>query len=483
MSNSMMNDTWVEVIAAWGDHVLSVHHAPLESVGQDGWFVLGDGEEEGGQRRGDSKSRTCDFYLPRGAMTVARLALISFDGAKAQVNVPHGAEGSLERESQELTSFESLRGDPSVLGTSMLGVTLESGAIVHVDLGSISFHVSLCPAEEVPNATRAAFDKAAAGWFAATFATAAAFFGTLIYSMPDMGLLADEELNPKRLLAIQQYLDASAERERQREEPRVDGERESAAQGEADKPAEINAASGPKTDNPRPAKSGKAGGGPSREEILNEARQGLMVAVLLEDAATFTEFVRAGSLADLSPDHATELFIDGIGEGSGMGMLSGRGAGAGGLGAGVGIDDIGGGLTGGGGTMKHGWGRDGIGMGCCGRDGGGGHRAKAPIIRIPPPTTSGRLPPSAIQRVVRQNFGRFRMCYEEGLRKNPSLEGRVAVRFLIGSDGRVTTASPAAALPDPSVTSCVVSAFRGLSFPKPENGTVSVTYPIAFTPG
>jgi hypothetical protein len=38
-------------------------------------------------------------------------------------------------------------------------------------------------------------------------------------------------------------------------------------------------------------------------------------------------------------------------------------------------------------------------------------------------------------------------------------------------------------LPDPAVTACVTSAFRGLSFPAPENGIVTVIYPIVFTPG
>ena len=36
-------------------------------------------------------------------------------------------------------------------------------------------------------------------------------------------------------------------------------------------------------------------------------------------------------------------------------------------------------------------------------------------------SVSGRLPPEVIQRIVRQNFGRFRLCYENGLRSNPNL--------------------------------------------------------------
>ena len=99
-------------------------------------------------------------------------------------------------------------------------------------------------------------------------------------------------------------------------------------------------------------------------------------------------------------------------------------------------------------------------------------------------SVSGRLPPEVIQRIVRQNFGRFRACYEAGMRNNPNLAGRVAVNFVIGRDGSVGQANNAGSdLPDSAVVSCVVRAFYGLSFPAPESGIVTVSYPIAFAPG
>ena len=99
------------------------------------------------------------------------------------------------------------------------------------------------------------------------------------------------------------------------------------------------------------------------------------------------------------------------------------------------------------------------------------------------PVTSGRLPPEVIQRVVRQNFGRFKACYEGGLRGNPNLQGRVAVRFVINHEGSVSNvANGGSDLPDAGVVSCVTRSFYGLSFPQPENGIVTVTYPIVFSP-
>jgi hypothetical protein len=104
-------------------------------------------------------------------------------------------------------------------------------------------------------------------------------------------------------------------------------------------------------------------------------------------------------------------------------------------------------------------------------------------VRMGSVSVSGRLPPEVIQRIVRQNFGRFRLCYEKGLEADPKLAGRVAVRFVIGRDGAVSNVADAGSdMNSPSVVSCVTRAFQGLSFPEPEGGIVSVTYPIIFSP-
>ena len=97
---------------------------------------------------------------------------------------------------------------------------------------------------------------------------------------------------------------------------------------------------------------------------------------------------------------------------------------------------------------------------------------------------NGHLPAEVVQRIVRQSFGSFRTCYEKGLRTNPSLVGRVTVKFVIGHDGQVGTAADGGSdLPDPAVVNCVVRAFLGLFFPAPEGGIVTVVYPLVFSPG
>ncbi len=95
---------------------------------------------------------------------------------------------------------------------------------------------------------------------------------------------------------------------------------------------------------------------------------------------------------------------------------------------------------------------------------------------------SGRLPPEVIQRIVRSNFGRFRVCYQSALKNNPNLQGRVSVRFVISRSGTVNSVSGSGDIPDQSVVACVTRAFYSLTFPQPEGGIVTVSYPIVFTP-
>ena len=157
---------------------------------------------------------------------------------------------------------------------------------------------------------------------------------------------------------------------------------------------------------------------------------------------------------------------------SGFG-LSGIGDGSG-TGEGIGLGSVG--------TLGHSGTGTGQGFGS-GHGRLGGSRAAPPKVRTSGASVSGRLPPEVIQRIVRQNFGRFRMCYEQALRRDPTLEGRVVVRFVIGRDGSVTNVSAGGDFPDPSVPNCVAKAFYGLTFPQPEGGIVSVSYPIVFSPG
>jgi hypothetical protein len=157
--------------------------------------------------------------------------------------------------------------------------------------------------------------------------------------------------------------------------------------------------------------------------------------------------------------------------------LSGVGEGGGGRREGIGLGDIGaigrGAGTGSGQGYGSGSGRL-----------GGAPRARAPQVRLGETQVSGGLAPEIVRRIVRQNFGRFRMCYEAGSRHDPNLRGTVRVRFVVAPDGSVASAADAGSdLPDGAVAACVTRAFRGLSFPPPPAGVATVVYPITFAAG
>ncbi len=237
----------------------------------------------------------------------------------------------------------------------------------------------------------------------------------------------------------------------------------------------------------------------AREEALSDAARFGMIGLLGQGpttpAAAWSPDLEAhgrDSIAALGNMWGPEM---GSYQGAyGLG-LSGVGEGGGGRGEGIGLGTIGtlghtsgppGSGTGGDGSQSSGrggsWG-GGDWIGSIGRLGRGSHRTKPPRMWWDGTSVIGRLPPEAIQRIIRQNFGRFRLCYEDSLRHNTTLAGRVTVRFVIGRDGAVSSVSNGGSdIAEPAVVSCVVRSFYGLSFPQPEGGIVTVTYPIMFSP-
>lgn len=172
------------------------------------------------------------------------------------------------------------------------------------------------------------------------------------------------------------------------------------------------------------------------------------------------------------------LGLSGTGEGGGFHAVA-IGLGTLGLGEGGGMGSSG---TWG---VGHGYGACGCGEGDPSGHGrlGGGHTVKAPRVRVGATTVNGRLPPEVIQSVVRSNMGRFRACYEQSLRPQPSLQGRVTTKFAIARDGTVPFAVDAGSdVPDAALIACIGRAFESLSFPRPEGGVATVVYPLILAP-
>jgi hypothetical protein len=455
----------IEVTVLWGTNVLHVSHLSPPRA-----FSVGHGD--GG---------SVDFVVPAELAPLASAEIVAFDGRTARVVAPRGTE--LRAPNREVLGVaEDAEGRRSAV--------LAEGAAAEVSFGELSFRVAIVTAgKRLPRAV-VGDARGLGSSFLATFAAVATVLGTLAYYTPALGSTLDEGLDKERLATMLAILNANAEREEKLTPSQGDA---SSAQGGG---TPGTAAKGPEGKMGRPDKPSTqkrfaiAGSGEvvlSRTQLIADAMNFGTVGLLNTMNSRAVPQALWGADVPNGPDTRDawgEMFGESIDESGGTGGLglSGPGSGGGGYGDQIGLRSIGTCGT----NCGMGPGTTGIGPGMGGSIGrkGPGHVAKAPSVRPGVTTVSGHLPPEVIQRIVRQNYGRFRQCYESGLRTNPNLTGRVSARFVIGRDGAVTNVSNGGSdLPDASVTSCVLSAFYGLSFPSPDNGIVTVAYPIFLVPG
>lgn len=87
-----------------------------------------------------------------------------------------------------------------------------------------------------------------------------------------------------------------------------------------------------------------------------------------------------------------------------------------------------------------------------------------------------------IRQVIHQHRNEVRYCYELELTRNPKLQGKTAVKFLISGSGAVTASRVVeSTVRSSQLDDCVAGRVRMWQFPKPPGGgTVTVTYPFVF---
>lgn len=460
----------IEVALAWGEAVVEVRHlSPGERL------TCGPGPGSG-------------LTLPE-TLCEETFELVGADLLGAAVlRFPRSRSGIYRLGEGSEFSLAEVTGATGPLGS----VPLTEGSLVRVEFGALMLTVTTFRAEAtLPRAPLAGFERETLGYFGLSLSVFGSFLATLAYFVPPHGLLDDAEIQKDRLVDLSHYMRALSEREKEREERTRSAEEVSAPSG-GNTAASPGAAGAMGTPRPRMAPGRAAFGGPKSEATelargaaVEEARHFGMNALL---AAGFSGavFERDRSLATDDVSARGDLFSASIGEVAGSGLgLHGLEESGGGNGPSVGMNSLFAGNVLG--TNCPGNVPCGGGLGEFGRSvgrSGSGHVVRSP--RVTPEgavTLNGRLPAEVIRRTVRQNFGRFRFCYERGLAQNPSSEGRVAVRFVIGRDGSVSNVSTAANELGSAVGGCLVESFYGLSFPPPEGGIVTVTYPLLFSPG
>ena len=441
----------LEVRVSWGDQILKVQHL------REGSFAVGEGT---------------DIPVPAAVLGTDRLEVARFSSA---------------------TGAEAL--DPTTGAWSAVGAEGTSFTI-----GEFTFDVALTKEGKKPVVPFLhSLSQSAGRHVGLSFFLHAAVVATLAYYLPSLGNDDAEAMSRDQIMMMQKLLDTAAAIEKENLEE--SGQQAAEAGDVGQRAAGESGTMGSTTAAPASARWAKQGPSDnanpqlSREalkaEIMTSGMVGLLSAANLADPNAPTS--PWGPDVALGKDALSangSMWAVSIGDAFGNGGLDlmGTGLGGGGTGTGVGLGPMG---TGHGGSLFGGPG----GMGTCtvepcGMGRGTGltrmtHTARPPKLGFEGKTVvNGHIPAEVIQRIVRQNHGRFRNCYDGGLRTNPSLSGRVVAKFVIDRTGAVSVSQDGGSdMPDRSVVSCVVRTFSGLSFPQPEGGIVTVSYPIMFTPG
>ncbi|AHI05629.1 hypothetical protein BDW_05615 [Bdellovibrio bacteriovorus W] len=98
-------------------------------------------------------------------------------------------------------------------------------------------------------------------------------------------------------------------------------------------------------------------------------------------------------------------------------------------------------------------------------------------------TVEGGLDQDQIIAVINRNKGQITYCYEQGLRAQPTIGGRVAVSFIIGPNGKISKANVAeSSLGSRTVENCMIARMKTWQFPRPVGAvSVDVLYPFELT--
>jgi hypothetical protein len=380
------------------------------------------------------------------------------------------------------------RGGTASLTQGPAVVTLTLGDRAEITLGEFCLEVSADLHEALPRSRR----SPSGAWGALVVAALA---HAVVLGLAAQDARADVDRDDERTSTLRGLLTSAELRARGNEDaPLQDGTGKGEGRRVNDKPGDGRAGGGAKAggdagkmgdrlarpDAARrfaiPAFDKRAVPSPSRAEVIADANQFGMIGLLGQGPkAPSAPFAKDFSHleSNLAADGALWGRELGASSGDGGLALSGTGEGGGGRGEGIGL----------------GW-RGPLGH----TDGDAGWRLGGRGSRPPPKPAwrddwgdyhmvSFRYPPEAIRDVIRRNFGRFRACYQQGLLRNPKLEGRVRVRFVIASDGSVQSPQDAGSdLPDREVVACVVRAFYALHFAATDTQAIAVSYPIVFSP-
>ena len=92
----------------------------------------------------------------------------------------------------------------------------------------------------------------------------------------------------------------------------------------------------------------------------------------------------------------------------------------------------------------------------------------------------GKLDRGVVKKYIRKQLAKIRWCYQKAFQKNPELEGKITVSFIISPTGSVMSAKVVAStLGDKELEGCIEKKIKTWRFPAPSGGgVVKVNYPF-----
>ncbi|MBK8012230.1 MAG: energy transducer TonB [Deltaproteobacteria bacterium] len=99
------------------------------------------------------------------------------------------------------------------------------------------------------------------------------------------------------------------------------------------------------------------------------------------------------------------------------------------------------------------------------------------------PEVDGDLSQDQINGVMKRQLKALRSCYENALKRDKSLSGKIVIEFEILESGKTSNVKVRdVSLKSGEVAECIARRAKFWRFPKPDGGSVLVAYPVVFTP-
>jgi TonB family protein len=464
-------DSAIEVVVMWGEDPTTADLLHVGYVPAEGHFAVGDAVQPDG-------SSATDYLIAREQLGLAALPIVIQSDRGPLLVVPMGSSLRTVSDRGEPRTAAQLLLDDALCAsgnpTFPFALPLRKGESAWLSYRGFTFFVRPT-VQEQPIAGSRAPDWKDHRMTAVSLLAHLFVLGLFYYAAPVSPALAADAINVR-----EKYLDYLLTPKAIELEPLPDEGGGTPSDSDEAPSGEPGTNGEPTAKAPRAKKtlqaSKKSDVEPTQEELRELASQAGLIGVLRSSAPVGEGQYNAVSASGFDAHSSLASLLanqDGPSFGHGLGPI-GLGRGAGGTAAG---------------TVAAGFlktmGGKGPGTGGSGNYGAGvgsihGRGSRLPPVRHGVPQIVGGLSKEVIRRTIHRNLNQVRFCYEQALQVRPDIQGRVAVRFIIGATGEVKVAAiESSSIGDARVESCISSAVKRWTFPAPDGaGIVAVTYPF-----